>query len=68
MKKNFKKILSLMLTSFMLIAMVGSITVFADDGNVAANVAKIGDTEYATLQAAMTEANKAAGEIGRAHV
>ena len=60
MKKTNKmmRILSIIALTLCLVVTLG-ITVFAAEDT---NVAKIGDTEYATLQAAMTEANKAAGD------
>ena len=58
MRNNFKRFLGVALVLIMAFAVM-TVSAFATEGT---NVAKIGDTEYATLAAAMTEANKVAGD------
>jgi hypothetical protein len=53
MKKNSMRLLGFLLMAVMMVSLF-AVGVFAED---TANVAKIGDTEYATLQAAITAAN-----------
>ena len=52
MKKNSMRFLSFLLMAMMMVSLF-AVGVFAGDTT---NVAKIGDTEYATLQAAITDA------------
>lgn len=58
MKNTFRHVLSVALVLVMALTVM-SFGAFAAEGT---NVAKIGDTEYATLADAMAEANKAAGD------
>ena len=57
MRKSFKHLLWFLLLALTLTSLL-TVGIFAED----VKVAKIGDTGYATLQAAMDEANKAAGD------
>ena len=62
MNKNPKSFLSKALAVALTVLMLVAASVLVVGAAETVNVAKIGDTEYATLAAAMTEANKAAGD------
>ena len=57
MKRNSMRLLSILLLAVMMVSL-GVLGVFAEDTtNVTANVAKVGETEYATLAKAISAAS-----------